>query len=289
MAAIAKGVAASFGLVTCSVSLHGAVEKAEGNKTVCCGNAATGEHDPILISQVRKCSTCGEVGYADLKKAREVGGGLVLLENDEIAEAKQDATAFKKQMAMTPHPAAEVEVQTMPGEKAYFLTPDPGHETAYALLVHAIGSHPELAFMCQWTPRSNASQFRITVWQGVLMATERIRTAALKPVPQVVASAPAAMQGMVEQVLALPGTVTDYDPAAYADSYADKIQAIVASKQVVAAGGTPVVASAPALPAGQQSAMDALAAMLAAAGTPAPTPTAAPKKRSTPRKKVPAA
>lgn len=281
MAALKKGVAFSVGLVTANCSINGAVEKAAGNVTVCCGTDPAKPHDPQRISQVRRCTECGDVAYTALKKAREVADGLVLLEDDEIKEAKADADAFKTRAAMTPHPAAEVYALTAPGEKVYYVTPDPGNEVPYDILRTMVGEHPELAFVCQWTARSNASLFRVTVQKGVLCMTELVRPQALKAAPQVEAEAPEPMKVMAEQVLQLPGVVTDFDPDTYADHYEERIQALLATKQVVAAGGT--VASTPttpSIPASQQAAMDALAAMLQAA-QPAPAKKAPAKKKVT--------
>lgn len=280
MAALKKGVAFSVGLVTVSCSINGATEKAAGNVTVCCGTDPAKPHDPQRISQVRRCADCGDVPYTALKKAREVPTGLVLLEDDEIVEAKGDAEKYKTQVALTPHPAATVYARTAPGEKAYYVTPDPGHEVAYDVLRTMIGNHPELAFVGQWTPRSNAGQFRVTVREGCLMMTELVREQQVKTPPVVTAEAPEAMRAMAEQVLLLPDVVQDYDPDTYADRYEERIQALLATKQVVSAGGTATpTPSAPSIPASQQAAMDALSAMLAAAAP-------APAKAKTPRKKA---
>lgn len=277
MSALKKGVAFSVGLVTASCSINGAVEKAAGNVTVCCGTDPNKPHDPIRLAQVRRCTDCGDVPYTAIRKAREVGDGLVLLEDTEIAEAKGDADKYKTAVALTPHPAATVYARTAPGEKAYYVTPDPGHEVAYDVLRNMISAHPELAFVGLWTPRSNAGQFRVIVRDGCLMMTELVREQNLKHAPVVTAEAPAAMLQMADQVLALPGVVTDYDTDTYADHYEERIQALLATKQVVSTGGAPAAPAAPSLPAGQQAAMDALAAMLAAA---APAPKKARKKAS---------
>lgn len=268
MAALKKGVAFSVGLVTASCSINGAVEPKVSNVTVCTGTDPNNPHDPSRISQRNVCSTCGEVPYTSLRKAREVGDGLVLLTAEEITTAKGDADKFKVQVALTPHPAATVYARTAPGEKAYYVTPDPGHETTYAVLMHMIQSAPELAFVGQWTPRSNAAQFRVIVRDGCLMMTELVREQSLKAAPAITAEAPEALLKQAEQVLALPGVVTDYDPETYADRYEENIQALLATKQVVGTSTTAAPA-APSIPANQAAAMAQLEAMLAAAA-PAP-------------------
>lgn len=283
MAAVAKGVALSLGLVTASVSIHSAIESSKTGNKSCCAGPPGAEHDLTPIGQVNRCSTCNrDVPYGDIVKAHPVGDGFVRIEAEEIVEAKQDATALKKVASLTPHSAAEVEVATVNGDKAYYLTPDLGHETTYAILRSLVVAHPELAFVCQWTPRSNASMFRLQHRDGTLMLTERVRPSGVKPAPTVTASAPDAMIAMGEQVLLLPGVITDFDPATYVDTYEQRLAAIIATKQVVAAGGTPTVATSPSLPVGQQNAMAALEAMLAAAAPPAaPTPKKATRKKVT--------
>jgi non-homologous end joining protein Ku len=266
MAAVAKGVALSLGLVTASVSVHSAVESSKTGNKNCCAGAPGSEHDLTPISQVSRCGTCDrDVPYTEIVKAHPVGDGFVRIEAEEIVEAKQDATALKKVASITPHSAAEVEVATVNGDKAYYLTPDLGHEAAYAILRAMVVNHPELAFVCQWTPRTNAAMFRLQHRDGALMLTERVRPQGVKPAPEVTAEAPEAMLAMGEQVLMLPGVITDFDPATYADSYEERLAAIIATKQVVASGGTPATATTPAIPASQQNAMAALEAMLAAA------------------------
>jgi non-homologous end joining protein Ku len=271
MAAVAKGVALSLGLVTASVSIYSAIEPTKtGNKNCCVGTAGA-EHDPTPISQVNRCATCDrDVPYGDIVKAHPVGDGFVVLEDTDIESAKADATAMKKVAAMAPKLAAEVEVTMASGEKLYHLVPELGHETTYAILRHLVREHPELAFMVQWTPRSNAGTFRVLHRDGVLMLSERVIPGRIKATPEVKAEAPEAMLAMGEQILALPGVVTDFDPETYTDKYAENLAAIIATKQIVAAGGTATV-SAPSMPAGQQNAMAALEAMLAAAA-PAPAP-----------------
>lgn len=274
MAAVARGVALSLGLVTASVSVHSAIESNKTQNKNCCAGAPGAEHDPTPISQVNRCATCSrDVPYGEIVKAHPVGDGFVVLEAEEIVEAKQDATALKKVAALTPHSAAEVEIATVNGKAAYYLTPDLGHETTYAILRSLVVNHPELAFVCQWTPRSNASMFRLQHRDGVLMLSERVRPTGVRPAPEVIADAPEAMLAMGEQVLMLPGVVTDFDPATYADTYEQRLGEIIATKQIVASG-TPTTTSTPSLPIGQQNAMAALEAMLAAAA-----PAKAPAKR----------
>lgn len=236
MANVASNVALSFGLITASVSVQAALDPKTktGNVMVCDAG-----HEPLQIRQPRVCDQCGEVPFQQLKKARPVDGGLVLLEKEDLAEAASDATAFKKRAGVTAHPAEQVQIQTSTGEKLYYLVPDKGHEQAYSTLRALVRNHPELAFVTQWTPRSALGQFQLIVHDDVLAFQERTEAGAnLRPAPVVSAEENEALVGLAEQVLSLPGSVSEYDPATYRDHFEERIAALISTKDVVAAGKT---------------------------------------------------
>lgn len=260
MAPVAKNVALSFGLLTTNVSVHSAIEPAVTNKSVCVGTLGV-EHPPTPIRQERVCSTCGPVPYTSVRKAREVPGGYVLLEDEDLTAARASAVEYKKRAALTPHPASEVELATATGDKLYHLVPEAGFELAYAVLHDLLNNHPELAFCCQWTPRTSAGLFTVRAHRGLLVMQERIRPAAMRPAPSIlIAAVPEAMTGMAETVLAMPGMVTAFDPGTYADTYTDTLAGIVAGRDVTPGLDNPTptgpITAAP-------DALSALAAMLA--------------------------
>lgn len=286
MAAVAKGVMLSLGLITTSVSVHSALEpKTSSNKQVCVGIGK--DHTPALIRHTNTCADCGEVPYDQIRKAREVSGGLVLIEAEDVEKAKGTPEEIKKaklRMAMTPHPAGQVDLGTAPGGKLYHLTPDAGHEVGYAILRHMIEASPELAFMVQWTPRSATGTFAIRLHDGILVAQERVVAEhRMRATPTVNATADEAMLGMAAQWLSMPGVISDFDPATYLDQYETKLAEIIASKTPIQAQLIGAAELAAAAPVGATAQMDALKAMLAAASPPAK----APAKRA-PRKKSPA-
>lgn len=263
--AYAKGVALSFGLLACTVSVHNALDKAKsGNKLICTGTNDKA-HTASQVTQANKCATCGEIGYTQIKKGRPVEGGFVVITAEESTQAASDAMLGKRVSALTAHPAEPLEASTVPGEKLYYLTPDPGSDVPYAALVALVTRHPELAFVSLWTPSSRASQFRLVVREGVLAMQERVRQENVRSVPTVTAEAPEAMIAMAEQVLALPGFVIDYDASTYADTYEANIAAIVAAKEVTPGESSTPTASVTALPTAASNAMAALQAMLDAA------------------------
>lgn len=266
MANVASGVALSFGLLSCTVAMASAVEKAPGNSQVCTGVGK--EHAITKVYQQNRCPECGDIAHTDIKKAREVGDGYVLITEEDfatIAGDEADQKRRKKTAALSAHPAGPVDLATTGGEKLYFLLPAPGSEPAYSTLFALVEKHPELVFLAQWTPRSKSATFALKAFQGVLCFQERVRAENIRQVPDVATdAAPEALLEMAEKVLAMPGLITDYDPASYADDYEKRLGEIIAERTPQAL----VVETVGAAPATSGNAMDALAAMLAEATTP---------------------
>lgn len=297
MASVAKSVTLSFGLMSTDVSVHSALDKEKsGNKLVCVGGFTGVDpktskpvehqaHDPRPIGQVNVCTSCDDiVPYTSLQKARPVGDGFVLLTEDEVTEAKVDVLKLKKATSVTPHPTEQVDMSTAPGEKLYYLLPNPGAQQTYAAFVYLVENHPEYTFMQLWTPRSRAGQFALKVKDGCLVWQERERAENIRPVPEVEAEAPAPMLKMADQVLELEGVVTDYDPATYEDTYERKIADIIATKEVIS-GESVITTPGVSVPTSAVAGMDALAKMLADAKA-AKRPARKPAARKRPTKKA---
>lgn len=271
---IASGVALNFGLISTAVSMFSAVDKStgSGNVLVCDGN---GNHDATRIRQPHTCASCGEVPSQQLKKARPVEGGLVILTEEDLSVLNETAVQFKKKASVTAHPAAQVEVLTGVGEKMYYLTPEKGHEATYTTLMALVHAHPELAFMTQWTPRSAVSQFQLRAFNGVLIFQERLRAGQVRETPEVPLDHNEELIGLAEAVLAMSTSVSDYDPQTYADKSAETLAVLLAGREVIATDDAEV--AAPAVP------VDDLMERLRAAVAKDNAPSKAPVKPKTTR------
>ena len=238
MAVVSKDVSIAFKLINATVNVHSALLPKQSNVTVCAGSHGGEGHAPMKISQVRKCEQCGEVAYADLRRARETPNGLVMLADQDLVEAKTDAGQYKKRASLTPHPRTDVDTLTVAGEKLYYLEPRPGSEDSYAVLRHLVTSHPEMVFTCLWTPRSNASIFVLQARGDVLVLQERVRTADTAAPPPVNADAPQQLLALAEQLLSLD-EVVPFDPDLYADSFEDNLRKLLDGKAPVELGASP--------------------------------------------------
>lgn len=282
MGTVRKNVAVSFGLLTATVNVLSAIAPKPKNVTVCTGAGGKADHPPARLRQQIQCPECGPIEYHEVKKAREVPDGLVLLTDEDRADLAVANDEFKLAVKMTPHPVEAVDLNTAPGEKAYYLECVPGHEQSFTVLKHLIATHPDLAFMLKYTPRTSMGVYRVLAKDDALLMQERIagdkycEAPGMNPI-----EVPTALLGMGEQVLMLPGVIVDFDLDAYRDSSEDRLAEIIASRTpeaaMVSADGT-----TKATPRSAVNALSALEDMLAAAAAP---PAKAPTKKRAPAKK----
>lgn len=230
---LSSNVSLAFGLFNVTVNVAGALEPPPKNVTVCTGDAAV-PHDPEQIHTSIQCTTCGEVPRGSTHSAREVAGGLILLSPETHAAIGAEAEPFKKRIELAGHPSPQVEVETITGDKLYYLLPAPGQERAYAVMAALLGNHPEVAFCARWAPRSKVGMFRVTTRGDVLVMQERLPADRVKAAPAVPGEADEALLALAEKVLTQgrKTLVTRFEPAAYADTS----QAAIAD---VVANGTP--------------------------------------------------
>jgi non-homologous end joining protein Ku len=232
--AFRKGIVVQLGMVTMIADVDTAVRKEESLKQVCTGGCGH-EHAPATINQKRVCQSSGdEVPYTSIKKAKLVGEQFVVVEQDEVAEAKSATLgATKKVIGLTPHPVEGVEGKILPGGSIYALQPsDPAQTQAYAMLHDTITRHPEIVLLGLWTPTSRASLFRFGTFGDALVMEQQYRTEDIAIVEPMIPPIPAPMQAQVD--LLLPMMMQPFDPATYADTYAAALADLIASKEAVA-------------------------------------------------------
>lgn len=229
---VRTGVNLQFGILSTTVSVDGALERETSNRTVCRGPKDK-PHPTVRITQPTTCVHCGEIEPRQTMKAREVGGDLVVLDPEKLAIIK-DVSQFTQTMVIATHPADEVELHTMPGEKVYYLNPSRSHESNYVVLAQLILNHPEVAFLVRWAPRSRVSVFKLSAVQGevgpVLVLFERISAGRARSAPVIKTEVDAAKLELAEAALTMNrrAMVTRFDPNAYLDDTEERIQALLA-------------------------------------------------------------
>lgn len=272
MASVAKNVTLSLGLISATVRLESAMTTSESFKTTCAGQEGHPAHPLAAIKMPKQCTVgCGELPFnAKLGKAREVGGQLVPVTDEEIKAAKAASDdLYKGKIELVPHNAEDVLTTTGQGEKLYQLIPEGGQ---YALLCRLVTAHPELAFTAMYTVKTRAAMYVLRAVKGVLLAEERVvqgGTGRMKPLPQLATDVNEQLVAMAEAFLT--DLVAPFNAANYEDGYLKAIAEIVNGRE-----GVPVEKLATVTPIRQSD--DDLMAALAALTKPA-------KKRA-PRKKA---
>lgn len=237
-----KGLVLSFGLVNVIVSIDGAVGKEESLVSVCCGPAGGTEHAPTPISQIRTCKHCvtatnpaGEVAYADLKKAREVGSGQYQIADQNEIAATKDATlgATKKMLTLTVHDNEAVAAATLQADGAYYISPEgPAQIGAYSLLLDAVKRNPNKAFLTQFTPTSSAGLWQLKAFGDVLVMEKRCWPEQVKATPNVAPIEPdAGLQAQMDMVI--ESMEREFDPADYRNTYVADLDALLSGKGTV--------------------------------------------------------
>lgn len=224
-----------LGLVTVPVKSDVAIMKERTEmKNLCVGQPEKTAHAPTPLTAPKTCTSCGPiVDYGALKKGIQQGDTFAIVEQDDVAEAKEAySKEYKKRLNLVPHPAQQFLGETAPGDTVHYLVPaDASAEGHYQLIRQLVESHPELAFASLHTPRSATSLYMLRVREGVLVMEKRVRSQALKPVPSVGGEVNELLFAQLDSML--PMFVADYDAEAYEDKYEKALAEMVASAEQV--------------------------------------------------------
>lgn len=286
-----KGLVLSFGVLSCTVNLDGALSKEASLKTLCIGKGGK-EHAPVPIKQKMQCGQCalddpkvlGLVSASDLVKGKEVGDNQYAIVAAEEIKSAQDAAlgTSKKLLGLTPHLATDVASKTLPVGSVYFLEPENSAQIGpYSILLDTAERLTHVTFTCQWSPVSKVGLWQLTAYDGVLALEGRTWPEEVKPRPSTGAvEVSEAHQAQMDMLLA--SLVQPFDPSTYRNVYRDTLADLVAKKDLLTGLEVEGATKAPRTAAGTPGAVDlsaTLNAMLAAVA-----PAAAPVKRT--RKKV---
>lgn len=233
----ARNITLSLGMVAMALKSEVAVEKPPETRNMCVGQPGQKAHDAMLIVAPKSCTACGDItDYAALVKGVKQGSSYAILQQEDVAEAKEEySQQYKGVLNIVAHPAAQFLAETAPGDTLHYLTPaDTATENRYKVMVKLVESHPELVFASLHTPSSATALFMLGVRDGVLVMEKRTRSQALKPTPSVGGEVNDAMYAQIEGML--PLFVTDYDADAYEDKYATALAELIANAETVTSG-----------------------------------------------------
>lgn len=175
----ASNVTVSFGLISFPVDLISAVQTKQAqarsaSKTMVCPTCAASG----TLSPLRQQFTCshdaghGPIAKADAATAITVDGELRAADPAAVEEAAK-VEGVRDVIAITVHPAAEVEGATFPSGNIYRLQPR-GNEPHYGLLLELVRDR-DTAFITEVTNKGATLLYRVIERDGVLVLTELVR------------------------------------------------------------------------------------------------------------------
>jgi DNA end-binding protein Ku len=230
MRAIWKG-AVSFGLVSIAVKLFSATEEKDIRFH------QVHREDGGRIKYKRVCAVDGEeVGYDDIAKGYDLGGGeMVILTDEDFAELPLTSSHAIEVLEFVP---AE-QVDPILYNKAYYLEPEATAAKPYVLLRDALTNTDRVAIVkVALRQREQLATLRVrdeVLVLNTMLWPDEIRTAKFDFLDDDIEARPAelAMAGSLIESMA-----AEFDPTVYTDNYREALQEVidakVAGREVVA-------------------------------------------------------
>jgi DNA end-binding protein Ku len=242
MRAIWKG-AVSFGLVSISVKLYSATEE----KSIRFHQVH--RTDAGRIRYQRTCSACGEqVGYDDIAKGYDIGGGeIVVLTDDDFADLPLSTSRAIDVLEFVP--AAQIDPILF--DKAYFLEPEGAATKPYVLLRDALTDSERVAIV-KIALRQKESLATLRVRDGVLVLNtmlwpDEVRVPEFGFLDEAIEARPQELAMASSLIDSMTG---DFETGSYSDEYREALQAVIDAKvagQEVAAPAEAADEPAPAI------------------------------------------
>jgi non-homologous end joining protein Ku len=227
MGSVSKDVVLSLGMISCTVRVESALYTQDYLTNVCTGK---GEHEPTAVSRPLTCEHCGPIGQHTTKKAKKEGGGLVLLEDDEVAELAGNDAEYKGKVQLVPYAASDVLTKTGQAEKYYYTTTQNSPEN-YALIAKVIAQYPEKLFVAKYAVRTKASIFVAQVKGDCILLQERTFVTNLKPIPTFDTPINEAFLPLAEQMVE---TMTaEFDSKTFADLYQTHLVELTREREII--------------------------------------------------------
>jgi len=209
----------SFGLVTVPVKMYSAQEDAKDKAHLAHGA------DGGAIRFRRVCEACdAEVAFGDMHKAFDYAGERVVVDPAELDALK---VASDKAIKVE-HFTVPAQIDPVSRSRSYYLAPDKGGETAYALVAAALEETGKVA-VAKVSLRQRESLVILSAEGPQIILTTLLYPSEVRE-RVVTAQAPVDSKMLDAAVDLLNSMTDDFDPSLHADGYAAAVEALVASK-----------------------------------------------------------
>ena len=227
MRAIWKG-AITFGLVNVPIKVYSATEDHDVSLH------QVHDEDGGRIRYKRTCEVCGEVvPYADIDRAYEDDGRMVVLTKDDLAALPAERSREIDVVEFVP--SEQVDLLTL--DKAYYLEPDSASPKAYVLLRRTLEQTDRTAIV-RFTLRQKTRLAALRVRRDVLVLrtllwADEVREAEFASLAEDVTISDKELELSASLVESYS---SDFDPDAFVDEYQKELRTLIDAK--IEAGDT---------------------------------------------------
>src|SRR5947209_2989647 len=211
----------SFGLVNIPVKLGSAVESGSDLNF---DMLSKKDLAPIKYARI-DTKTGKEVAWKDIVKGYEYAKGkYVAVTDEDFAKASPE----KSKTINIVQFVKEEEIDPIYYEKPYYIVPGKGAEQPYQLLMKAL-EETKTVGLAEFMLRNRMHICALRIYNGVLLLDQLRYHEELKEEPEVAKEkvSPKELQLAVKLI----NTLTDtFDPAAFKDTYADKLKKVIKAK-----------------------------------------------------------
>jgi DNA end-binding protein Ku len=222
MRAIWKG-AVSFGLVSIAVKLYSATEE----KTIRFHQVHRDDGGRIRYQRV--CETCGkQVGYDDIAKGYDLGGGeIVVLTDDDFADLPLSTSRAIDVLEFVPAD----QIDPIMFNKAYYLEPEGTATKPYVLLRDALVDSERVAIV-KVALRQREQLATLRVREGMLVMSTMLWPDEVRvPDFEFLDESVEAREPELAMAASLIDSMTgDFDADAYTDNYREALQEVIDAK-----------------------------------------------------------
>lgn len=220
-------------------------------KTLCTGKPGGETHDPVRVNGLMRCTHTGcereERSYHPFPRGRDNGDGtFTVLSAEQLAAAAVDR-ALVETIDLTKSPVEQVEAESLPVGRLYWLAPGKGAEKTYDTFVKTVRNDTGFAYMSMYARSTAPASYRILAI-GDLLALQEIATGEkLKQRPAV--NVAEASDTDVAMLTTLSAAIEcEYKPENFADTRKAVIAAALAATEASEAGEEVALATVTQLP-----------------------------------------
>ena len=164
-----RKVTIKLGPIMLEAGIHGAIEDDDAGIVRVCTHAGSQQERtaPSRIKRRDYCPVCDQDEVSTFRRAKVVGGGVVLLDPNALQALVEADAATKTSIELTVHPTEQM-TRAFPTGKSYYLVPRAGAAGNYALLATLMAKRPDRSFVGEFAFQGAPALYQVQVSDGII-------------------------------------------------------------------------------------------------------------------------